>query len=76
MLGVDIGYPAKPHGLHNDYLLCIKIFCITKDMLSDYWSGILDKYQNSIDWDKMLIPYLDDKKNYICHYANLKLFLS
>ena len=76
VLGVDIGYPEKLHGLHNDYPLATKTFCVTKDMSSHYCFGILDKYQKSIYGDKKLIPNLDDKKNYIFHYANLKLNLN
>ena len=45
-------------------------------MLSDYCRDIKDKYKISSGNVSKLIPTLCDKKNYVLHEENLKLYLS
>ena len=44
-------------------------------MLSDYCKQIKDKYNISVGGVNKLVPNLMDKKNYVVHYRNLKLYL-
>ena len=44
-------------------------------MLSEYCKKIADKYNMSIGLVNKLIPTLKDKKEYVLHYRNLKLYL-
>ena len=45
-------------------------------MVSPYCKNIQEKYGISIGQVDKLIPTLSDKKNYVSHYRNLKLYLS
>ena len=49
---------------------------IKKQMMPEYQSKIADFYNIPIDNFKKLVPNYFDKKNYVLHYENLRLFLS
>ena len=73
---VDLHYPKELHDLHNDYPLAVEQMSVKKERLSDYNKKMLEKNKlKHVECDK-LIPNLMDKKNYIVHYRNLKLYLS
>ena len=76
ILEVDLQYPSNLHNLHNDYPLGAEKMKVTKDMLSPYCKNIQEKYGIGIGQVDKLIPTLSDKKNYVLHYRNLKLYLS
>ena len=73
---VDLQYPKELHDLHNDYPVAPENILIKKEMLSNYNKDMLEKNQlKHVECGK-LVPNLMDKKNYIVHYRNLKLYLS
>ena len=73
---VDLEYPEELHDLHNDYPCAPEKIKVTDDMLSDYCREIKDKFKISSGNVNKLIPTLNDKKNYVLHEENLKLYLS
>ena len=75
ILEVDSGYPAILHGLHNDFPLAPQQVCVKEEMLSNYCKSIKDKYNISIGQVYKLIPTLSEKRNYVLHYRNLKLYM-
>ena len=73
---VDLEYPEDLHDLHNDYPCAPEKLKVTDDMLSDYCREIKEKFKISSGNVNKLIPTLSDKKNYVLHERNLKLYLS
>ena len=73
---VDLEYPEDLHDLHNDYPCAPEKLKVTDDMLSEYCREIKDKFNISSGNVNKLIPTLSDKKNYVLHERNLKLYLS
>ena len=59
----------------NDYPLAPEKLEVKDTMLSDYCKQIKDKYNISVGGVNKLVPNLMDKKNYVVHYRNLKLYL-
>ena len=62
--------------MHNDYPCAAEKIKVSDDMLSDYCRDIKDKFNSSSGNVNKLIPTLSDKKNYVLHEENLKLYLS
>ena len=73
---VDLEYPKELHDLHNDYPCAPEKIKVSDDMLSDYCREIKNKFNISSGNVNKLIPTLNDKKNYVLHEENLKLYLS
>ena len=73
---VDLEYPEELHELHNDYPCAAEKIKVSDDMLSDYCREIKNKFNISSGNVNKLIPTLSDKKNYVLHEENLKLYLS
>ena len=73
---VDLEYPEELHDLHNDYPCAPEKIKVTDDMFSDYCREIKNKFKVSSGNVNKLIPTLNDKKNYVLHEENLKLYLS
>ena len=73
---VDLEYPEELHDLHNDYPCAAEKIKVTDDMLSDYCNEIKNKFKICSGNVHKLIPTLRDKKNYVLHEENLKLYLS
>ena len=73
---VDLEYPEELHDLHNDYPCAPEKIKVTDDMLSDYCREIKNKFKIRSGNVYKLIPTLRDKKNYVLHEENLKLYLS
>ena len=73
---VDLEYPEDLHDLHNDYPCAPEKLKVTDDMLSDYCREIKEKFKISSGNVNKLINTLCDKKNYVLHEENLKLYLS
>ena len=76
ILEVDLEYPRELHDLHNDYPVAPEKAKVSKDMLSKYCKKIAEKYNISIGQVNKLIPTLRDKKEYVLHYRNLRLYLN
>ena len=72
ILEVDLEYCKELHYIHNDYPLCPEYISINYDMLSDYCTNIVDKYNIKVGGVKKLIPNLYDKIKYPFHYKNLQ----
>ena len=70
-LEVDLKYPDKQH---NDYPLAPEKY-ENSNMLSPYYSEIVDKYRINIDRVKKLVPNLGNKSKYVLHYRNIELHL-
>ena len=73
---VDLEYPEELHDLHNDYPCAAEKIKVSDDMLSDYCREIKNKFNISSGNVNKLIPTLSDKKNYVLHEENLKLYIS
>ena len=69
---VDLHYPAHLHHLHNCYPLAPEHLQITREMLSPYQQ---EHFQSKTSTIKKLVPNLQDKSHYICHYRNLQLYV-
>ena len=76
LLEVDLEYPSKLHGLHNNYPLAPEKLAVTNDMLSAYSKKIADKYDTKVGDVKKLIPNFNNKTTYVLYYRNLQLYLS
>ena len=72
---VDLEYPEELHELHNDYPCAAEKIKVSDDTLSDYCREIKNKFNISSGNVNKLIPTLNDKKNYVLHEENLKLYL-
>ena len=78
ILECDLEYPEYLHELHRDYPLAPIKRKIKQDELSEYQLHLVEdlKRKNLIYRPaKKLILDLYDKKNYVLHYLNLKLYL-
>ena len=73
---VDLEYPEELHDLHNDYPCAPEKIKVSDDMLSDYCIEIKNKFKIRSGNVNKLIPTLNEKKNYVLHEENLKLYLS
>jgi len=72
----DLEYPESLHWLHNDFPVAAETIEITENDFSPYMKKCLKEiYGRSEYKSKKLITTLRDKKNYTCHYLNLKLYL-
>ena len=76
MLEVDVDYPENLHldMMHDNFPLAPEAMQIEKDMLSSYQEELGDQL-NVTYGSKKLCLTLKDKKNYVCHYKNLKFYL-
>ena len=73
---VDLEYPEELHDPHNDYPCAPEKIKVGDDKLSKYCKEIKEKFNISSGNVKKLITTLSDKKNYVLHEENLKLYLS
>ena len=71
---MDLEYPEELHDLHDAYPLAPEHVEIKEEMLSDYQKTLAQDLGIKIGGRKLCLT-LNDKKNYICHYRNLKLYL-
>jgi hypothetical protein len=77
ILEVDLEYPVELHDTHNDYPLAPEKMVISDDMISPYSKELLTDLNISMSkHTTKLVTTLNDKKNYILHYQNLKQYLS
>ena len=66
---VDLRYPSELHDLHNDYPLCPeKMACQPSPFMEDMKTQFKLKPARV----EKLVPNLNDKKNYVLHYRNLR----
>ena len=74
VLEVDPAYPRELCELHNDYPLAQDKIEIKRKMLSNDQLRIADLYNIPIGYVKKLVPNLFDKKKYLLHFENLRLY--
>lgn len=72
---VDLEYPHELHDKHNQYPLAVERKKVKKNQLSNYQLEILTRTKTTTGNTEKLIGSLDDKKNYVVHYRNLKFYL-
>ena len=75
ILEVDLEYPKDLHELRNHYPLAPEKVKVSKDMLSEYYNKISEKYKIPFGMVNKLIPTLNNKKEYVVHYRNLQLYM-
>lgn len=72
ILEVDLEYPMELHDAHNSYPLAPERLAVKQDWISPYQQNLLGNQK--VGSTRKLIPNLMDKKRYIIHYQNLKLY--
>lgn len=76
LVEVDLEYPKGLHILHDDLPMAPEHLNITYDMLSPHAKKICDSLNlKHVLPCKKLTPNFFMKKNYICHYLNLKFYV-
>lgn len=73
ILEVDLHYPPELHSFHNEYPLAPERITVNENMLSPYMKELLKDTKYSTV--PKLILNLNEKKRYVLHYRNLKLYL-
>ena len=71
---VDLEYPKELHDKHDTFPLAPEHLDIKREMLSSYQIELAEELGVKVGGEKLCLT-LNDKKNYICHYRNLKLYL-
>ena len=75
ILEVDLEYPAELHKEHNSYPLAPEKKVVKKENMSDYQNNLIKELDLKIPNSKKLLLTLEDKKDYVVHYENLKFYL-
>lgn len=70
---VDLTYPKELHDLHNDYPLAPES-CVGDE--SPFMANIRSEIGNKRCKIPKLIPNLNNKKEYVVHYRNLKFYIN
>lgn len=76
ILMVDLEYPAELHDEHNAYPLAPEKMTVTADMASPYNVAVSQANDIKLGDCEKLVPNLMDKHAYVCHIANLQLYMS
>ena len=71
---VDLKYPKELHDLHDQYPLAPEHVEIKPEMLSGHQKTLVKDLKIKVGGNKLCLT-LQDKKEYICHYRNLKFYL-
>ena len=76
ILECDLDYPIELHDSHNDYPLAPESMIVEDELLSKYSKKLKTELHISGKPMGKLIPNLRNKRKYVLHYRNLKLYLS
>ena len=71
---VDLEYPKELHDKHDAYPLAPEHVELKKELLSTYQQNLAHELKIKVGGRKLCLT-LQDKKDYICHYRNLKFYL-
>ena len=72
----DLDYPAELYESHNDYPLGTERLNVTLEMLGQKQLKLRTEYNLlRSNLTTKLIPNLLPKKDYCCHYRNLRFYL-
>ena len=74
ILEVDLDYPHEIHSHHNDLPLAPENRKVMKEEWSPYTKELAERFHYTNPTQK-LISDLHNKRNYVVHYRNLKLYL-
>ena len=75
-LEVDLDYPSKLHQSHSNFPLAPENVEISFDDLSHASKTVFTQLENKDKYtDIKLVSTLHDRKNYVLHFKNLKLYL-
>ena len=74
-LEVTLEYPDELHLDHNSYPLAAEHFMPEEDDLSPYAKSCLEDFNIKFTKVKKLTATFRERKNYICHIMNLKLYV-
>ena len=68
----DLTYPESLHQLHSDYPLAPEHLTVSPDMLSNFCNN-----SKASSWKptQKLVPNLQNKTKYVCHYRNLQFYV-
>ena len=68
----DLTYPESLHQLHSDYPLAPEHLTVSPGMLSNFCNNI-----RASSWKptQKLVPNLQNKTKYVCHYRNLQFYV-
>ena len=72
LLEVDLEYPQHLHDLHDQYPLAPEHLDVKREMLSQHQQDLADSLGVKIGGGEKLCLTLLNKKNYRCHYRNLR----
>ena len=75
ILEVDLEYPVELHKEHNSYPLAPEKKVVKKENVSDYQNNLIKELDLKLPDSKKLLLTLEDKKDYVVHYENLKFYL-
>jgi hypothetical protein len=74
---LDLEYPSKYHFAHNSLPLAPESLVVNQDMLSDYSRDCFRTLRGKEKFsERKLVTTFLPKKEYFCHYQNLKTYLS
>ena len=73
-LKVDLEYPSNLHDSHDTFPCAPEHMKIEKELLSDYQKELGDELGVKYGGKKLCLT-LQDKKEYVLHYRNLKQYL-
>ena len=71
---VDLEYPSKLHDLHDPFPVAAQNIDVKFNMLSPYSKKMLQAKTKTYSQSKLIAP-LSNRKRYLCHIANLQLYL-
>jgi len=72
---VDLDYPQNLHLDHHSFPLAVEHMKINYEDLSPYAKSCLQELEMKYPGAKKLCSSFRPRRNYICHYMNLKLYL-